>query len=425
MSANLIDRPPSPGWAGPTQSGFSGRIESLDQFRGYTVFGMFLVNFLGGLAAVHANFKHNNTFFSYADSIMPSFMYVVGVSYRLTTLRRIEQVGAGAAYVHAIKRSLALILISLAVFGFDGKFEHWSEMTSGGVFDFFARLLKANLWETLAIIGATQILLLPVVAAGWRVRVGALVACLVTHAAITYLFNWDFVNGKPNFVSNFWGVETARAWDGGFFGLLGWAVPMLLGTLTYDALATRGPRGAFPRVLAWGLLLMAVGYGISCLTRLYDSTPDAEGKYSAPEYAESPVWLPLDRLSGRPWSDLLAEPPFVEPPHWSQRSINYWMMGKRMVGPSFTLFAGGFAMTLYGLFIVGVDLMGGRLGVFRILGQNALAAYVLHHLIEHGMLEIVPKDSPLWWVLTALAIFMVTSISFIAYLDRNKIHIKV
>ena len=38
-----------------------GRILSMDQFRGYTVAGMFLVNFLGGYAAIHPVFKHNNT----------------------------------------------------------------------------------------------------------------------------------------------------------------------------------------------------------------------------------------------------------------------------------------------------------------------------------------------------------------------------
>ena len=95
-----------------------------------------------------------------------------------------------------------------------------------------------------------------------------------------------------------------------------------------------------------------------------------------------------------------------------------------MVGPSFTLFSGGFAMALYALFILASDLGRLKLGVFRILGQNALAGYVLHHLVEHTMLGVVPKDSPLWWVLTGLTIFMVISVGFVAYLDRNKIHLK-
>ena len=36
------------------------RIVSMDQFRGYTVAGMFLVNFVGGLAAFPEVLKHHN-----------------------------------------------------------------------------------------------------------------------------------------------------------------------------------------------------------------------------------------------------------------------------------------------------------------------------------------------------------------------------
>src|SRR5437016_1899117 len=122
----------------------TGRIISMDQFRGYTVAGMFVVNFLGGLAAVHKVFKHNNTFFSYADSIMPSFMFAVGFSYRLTMLRRLQQVGRTETYQRFIMRSLALVLFSLVLSGFDQSFKSWSEMTALGVSEFVAKLFKAT-----------------------------------------------------------------------------------------------------------------------------------------------------------------------------------------------------------------------------------------------------------------------------------------
>src|SRR3954452_1188717 len=96
----------------------SGRIHSMDQFRGYTVAGMFVVNFLGGMAAIHSVFKHNNSYFSYADSIMPSFMFACGLSYRLSMLRRLERTGMAAPWLHAIVRGLALVLVSVMVFGF-------------------------------------------------------------------------------------------------------------------------------------------------------------------------------------------------------------------------------------------------------------------------------------------------------------------
>ena len=83
------------------------RIASLDQFRGYTVAGMFLVNFIGGFAVIKADFpilKHHNTYCSYADTIMPQFFFAVGYSYRLALLRRRDQVGAWAAYRRTAKR---------------------------------------------------------------------------------------------------------------------------------------------------------------------------------------------------------------------------------------------------------------------------------------------------------------------------------
>ncbi len=65
----------------------------MDQFRGYTVAGMFLVNFVGGLIAFPEVLKHHNDqpYFSYADTIMPSFMFAAGFSFRLTALRRLAK----------------------------------------------------------------------------------------------------------------------------------------------------------------------------------------------------------------------------------------------------------------------------------------------------------------------------------------------
>ena len=41
----------------------SRRIVSMDQFRGYTVAGMFVVNFLAGLHATPKLLIHHNTYF--------------------------------------------------------------------------------------------------------------------------------------------------------------------------------------------------------------------------------------------------------------------------------------------------------------------------------------------------------------------------
>ncbi len=399
----------------------TGRLESLDQFRGYTVAGMLIVNFLGGLAATPAVLKHHNTYYSYADSIMPSFLFLCGFSYRLSVLRRLPRAGWAATRAHVIRRSLGLILVSLAVFGFNEAFGSWEQMTGAGVREFVAKLLKANLWEVLAIIGATQLLIWPVIARGSGVRLAAIVGLAAGHFALSAWFNYDFVHGRPNLLDAVWGASKTRSWDGGPFGLLTWAIPMLAGSLAHDVWAAHSPRRTISTLLASGLGLMALGYGMSCLTRLYDLPEGATPP--AGNIAESPVIPPLARLQGRELATLLAEPPLVMPP--SARPANYWRMDKRIVSVSFITFATGVAFALHALFIVACDLGGLRLGVFRTFGRNPLAAYVIHHAVENTVHQIVPKDSPLWWCSIGLLIFFVISYQFVRFLEQRSIYISV
>src|SRR5689334_7450462 len=93
-----------------------GRITSLDQFRGYTVAGMFLVNFVGNFALCPRILKHTNDYCSYADTIMPQFLFAVGFAFRLTFERRVQREGAAAAYSRAVRRILGLAAIAFGVY---------------------------------------------------------------------------------------------------------------------------------------------------------------------------------------------------------------------------------------------------------------------------------------------------------------------
>src|SRR5205823_4451449 len=150
----------------------SSRIISLDQFRGYTIAGMILVNFLGGFECVPAVFKHNNTYFSYADSIMPSFHFAVGFALRLVLLKRIAAVGAGRAYGSVVCRCFGLMLLStiLELASSTHRSSSWPDLQNKSVWDFLAGPLKCEFWETLAIIGATSLFVLPVITKGVRTR---------------------------------------------------------------------------------------------------------------------------------------------------------------------------------------------------------------------------------------------------------------
>src|SRR5690606_11825054 len=123
-------------------------------------------------------------------------------------------------------RSLGLVLISLVVYGVGFSFKSWDEMTGPGIWKALAELVKADAWEVLAIIGVCQVLIMPVVARSAWVRFATMIGFSAAHLLMSYSFNYDFVSGQPNWMDDLWGTTGRRSWDGGFFGLLHWSVPM-------------------------------------------------------------------------------------------------------------------------------------------------------------------------------------------------------
>jgi predicted acyltransferase len=364
-----------------TQDSRSTRVISLDQFRGYTVLGMLLVNYLGRFD-VPAVLKHHNSYCSYADTIMPQFFFAVGFAYRLTFLRRLQKDGWFAGTRHVLQRNLGLILLGIVVYHLDGQMQSWAELQTLGLRGFLRTAFQREAFQTLVHIGVTALWVLPVIAAGPVVRILFAAGSGLIFLYLSHSFYYDWVMQRPGI-------------DGGPLGFLTWTIPMLVGSLAYDIAAATEPRFAARRALAWGAVVMVLGYGLSCLNRVTPpNTPS--------------------------WSTVLVEPPFVSP----TASVNVWTMSQRAGSLSYLTFAAGFSLAVYALFIVLCDVGRFRSGVLETFGKNALAAYIIHEMVLRAFRPYTPPDSPGWFVGLSLAGFYLVCYAFLRHLEKHNLYLR-
>jgi predicted acyltransferase len=401
----MSQAPPS-----PQQNTTGLRIVSLDQFRGYTVAGMFIVNFLGSYAAVPYILRHHHDYCSYADTIMPHFLFAVGFAFRLTFERRVQREGGRAAYGRVIRRLLGLVLVSMVIYAPGHAAETWDRLQQIGL-GALARPLKREWFQTLMHIAVTSLWVLPVIRASAGVRIAFAVVSALVHVVLSYWFNYIWVNTDPVGI------------DGGPLGFLTWTIPTITGTLACDAMTT-GAAPRLGRLCGWAGALMALGWVLSCGTRLYDVPADQVRSRRAQRLADDPVLPRVESLRGRSVTSLLAEPPFVPPPDERHRKWNYWMMSQRGGTLSYLTFGAGLSLLVFLGFHIACDRWGRRLRLFETFGTNALAAYILHGLVDNAVSPFVPRDAPGWYVTAAFAVFFGVTWLMVWTLERNRIFLR-
>jgi predicted acyltransferase len=339
---------------------FRPRIDSLDQFRGYTMAGMFLVNYMGGTDTFPSIMKHHHNFCSYSDTIMPHFLFAVGFAFRLTFGRRAHDQGLGAAYSRLVQRFLGLMLVAMIVYGAD-RFDTWSKLYNPdlglgtNLWYILHPLIKREWMQTLGHIAVTSIWILPVIRAGALVRTLWMLLSMVAHVYLSgnaHIFDGYFetLSRMGGFL---WVNEPPAGIDGGPFGFLTWTIPAIMGTLTCDAVVDIPGEPKLRKLLIWSIVLMGAAYVMSCGTRLYDvpaettqawlaertaltelaaaneKEPDAAKKaataaeigernrvLNSNKFPSDPVWPAKERWAGKGITNLLAEPPlFGRPPN--------------------------------------------------------------------------------------------------------------
>jgi predicted acyltransferase len=349
------------------------RIVSLDQFRGYTVVGMLFVNFLGGFVVIPAVFKHHRTYCSYADTIMPQFFFAVGFAFRLTFVRRLATSGIGAAVRGTFDRALALVLLGFVMYHLDGAVKTWDELQALVPGGFLAQAFRRELFQTLVHIAITSIWILPVIAARAPARVAFLIASAGLHLWLSSRFYLDWAWNTPVI-------------DGGQLGFLSWSIPTLVGTLACDAVArSTDSAKTLAKLAVWSVVLMLIGYLLAC------------------------------------GGGQLAVPPFVDP---KIQTADLWTMSQRTGSVSYLTFAAGFSLAVYALFFELCDRRGWHTALFRIFGQNALVAYVIHPMVASAVKPYLPDDSPFWYLALGFGVYFAICIAFQWYLERHRLFVR-
>jgi len=410
----------------PVQSSHQpGRLVSLDQFRGYTVLGMLIVNYFGGYQACPQVLKHTHDYCSYADTIMPQFLFAVGFSLRLTVGRQIQASGSMASYGRVIKRLLGLALVAFVVYNVSPRAANWEQLKEIGFWGAIQEPLKRQWFQTLMHIAVTSLWIVPVIHRTMSIRWAWLIGSAGLHVLLSYLFNFTWCNTDPNAI------------DGGPLGFLSWTIPALLGTFACDWFVPskdQHGRQILPgQAICWGLLtasvLMVLGYALSCGTRFYDLDPSGNDSRAIEKIPSDPVIPDSARLKAKfethSLGSWMAEPPLVKPPGRSQRQWNYWMMSQRAGTLSYLTFAAGISLAAFVLFYFLCDILSFQVPIFKTFGVNALAAYVLHDLVSNAVQPFFPKDSPIGYAYGGLALFCWINWLFLRSLERQKIFLRV
>jgi predicted acyltransferase len=412
------------------------RLQSLDQFRGYTVAGMFLVNFLGGYEMCPQIWRHTHDYCSYADTIMPHFLFAAGFALRLSFLKHQQHGGGREAWLRMLRRAIGLSLVAIAWYSFDGWEGIWRSIQEQGWQTTLANCAKRNWMQTLLHIAITSVWIMPVLWAPISIRVAYAAASAAAHIALSYWFNFLWVNGVPGGVNGI---------DGGPLGFLTWSIVSIAGTWACDvclaakrAAAPGQPTDLGPAMLKMmiaGWLIAGLGWLFSCGTTIYNVQPDPNLSSEQSEalrnvkFAENPVIPSKEQLAA--WKYQPAEPPFYPPPPISERKWNYWMMSQRAGTLSYLTFSAGFSLLVFTVFVWLADVKKIRVGVFRTLGVNALAGYMLADLASPIARKLVgafgaplSKQSPPLEVWTAFVLHFLIVYGVLRLMEWRKVYFR-
>lgn len=388
----------------------AGRIASLDQYRGYAIFGMMLVNFFGhystkwiddlGIEAIKPplNFifgqqlHHFGEYMTYADTIAPIFMFVVGIGMRLSWLRRVEKVEPGQARKSMAGRYFYLVLIAFAIY------TGW-------------------LWDALMNIGLAGLVALLIVDKKWTVRIGFALGLVLAYQLLfmyTSYGEWLLRMGKYGRELEWPAITILLPLrgelldvqiNGGLLGHWSWAFMLIFGTIAYDIMATRDHAFILKGLIGFGVVLTIAGFGARAIgtsayyskaepwaakamlmgefddvNRIVSKSPGifssvAKGNAEAEAALESRNLGTFAQLVRPQLEELAARAPEERP-----RTANMWVFSKNYQTAPFTFWATALCLFHLLLFYYICDVWALNIPGMAVVGLNPLFIYIFQSL---------------------------------------------
>lgn len=389
----------------------AGRIQSLDQYRGYAIFGMLLVNFFGHYGTKWVDdlsvawlktplyfifgeqLHHHNEFMTYADTIAPIFMFVVGIGMRLSWVRRVGKVEPGVARRAMAKRYFTLVLIAFAIY------TGW-------------------LWDALMNIGLAGLVAVLIVDKKWSVRIGYALGLVVAFQLIfcyTSYGEWLLRMGK-------YGREFPWPWEtvfiplrgdllnvqinGGLIGHWSWGFMLIFGTIAYDIMATRDRQKILSGLIGFGVILTIAGFAARAIgtnayyqkAEPYAAAAMLEGDFDTASqivnrspgifYQSTAKYNPdgaaaLERRDLKQFAEIM-NPQLVElaksKPETAPRTANAWVFSKNYQTAPFTFWATALCLFHLLFFYVVCDILKWNVPGMAVIGMNPLFIYIFQSL---------------------------------------------
>ena len=191
--------------------GPNGRIEPIDQFRGFAILLMVLADYINNISTVPTWLKHAPDIgYTISDLVAPLFVFAIGLTFGPSFRRRFQNQGGWRTYNHFFSRNLALIGLGFLI-------------TLGGVLS--GNYPPTANWGLLQALGMAGLITLPfiIIPGKYRWIIGLLLL-------VFYQFMLD----------RYWLDEVIHAVHNGPQGALSWGAMLILSTSLADIYYDQG-----------------------------------------------------------------------------------------------------------------------------------------------------------------------------------------